>query len=764
MSRPPDRLYELLPAVYRARDAQLGQPLRALLRVVDEQVERLEDDIGRLQDNWFIETCEDWVVPYIGDLIGHQPAGVPRLPTDPRRAARITRLIAPRRDVANTLGFRRRKGTLALLETLAHDVAGWPARAVECYTLLGWLQHVKHLRPGRGATADLRDGDALDLLDGPFERIAHTVDVRRIGSPRSSGVHNLPEVAVFVWRRRAYSITHASAHCVKSQGQHCYTVNALGHDTALHVRPLPESDPSDIAGEANLPVPIRRRALEERTREHPVKAHASAAYYGPDRSLTIWAPDWPVKGAPQPIPRERIVPADLSGWKYRARRGEVAVDPVRGRMVFPAGQVPRRGVRVTYHYGFSADMGGGEYPRTVAQPRDSARYTVSKDHPDAYDHGTIGAALAAWRREQRDLGPEPGDDAAKAEWRARRERLRAAVIEIHDSAVYGESLVVALEAGESLTVRAASRHRPLLWIPDYMTSGADALAVAGKAGSRFSLDGLVVAGRGIQVRGPDLGDPYAAADGDLCDLHIRHCTLVPGWALEENCDPTRPNEPSLELLNTGASVRIEHSIVGSIYVVADEVRTDPVCIEICDSIVDATSNDRVAVGAPNLPFAFARLTIRRTTVFGGVFAHSVPLAEHTLFMGELGVARRQIGCVRFSYVTPGSRTPRRHRCQPDGVRQAVETIQPRLPADEAQLRKDRETTRVRPAFGSQRYGHAAYAQLAIPGPEEIGRGADDESEMGAFHDLYQPQREAALRARLDEFTPAGMEAGIRFVS
>jgi hypothetical protein len=36
--------------------------------------------------------------------------------------------------------------------------------------------------------------------------------------------------------------------------------------------------------------------------------------------------------------------------------------------------------------------------------------------------------------------------------------------------------------------------------------------------------------------------------------------------------------------------------------------------------------------------------------------------------------------------------------------------------------------------------------------------------MGTFHDLFQPQREANLRARLDEYTPAGMEAGILFAS
>jgi hypothetical protein len=36
--------------------------------------------------------------------------------------------------------------------------------------------------------------------------------------------------------------------------------------------------------------------------------------------------------------------------------------------------------------------------------------------------------------------------------------------------------------------------------------------------------------------------------------------------------------------------------------------------------------------------------------------------------------------------------------------------------------------------------------------------------MGVFHDLFNPQREANLRARLDEYTPAGMRAGIIFVN
>ena len=49
-------------------------------------------------------------------------------------------------------------------------------------------------------------------------------------------------------------------------------------------------------------------------------------------------------------------------------------------------------------------------------------------------------------------------------------------------------------------------------------------------------------------------------------------------------------------------------------------------------------------------------------------------------------------------------------------------------------------------------------------PAEIARGASDLSEMGAFHDLYQAARLDNLRARVDEFVPAGTDAGIIIVT
>jgi hypothetical protein len=71
---------------------------------------------------------------------------------------------------------------------------------------------------------------------------------------------------------------------------------------------------------------------------------------------------------------------------------------------------------------------------------------------------------------------------------------------------------------------------------------------------------------------------------------------------------------------------------------------------------------------------------------------------------------------------------------------------------------------VRPQFTSTRYSTPGYAQLARTCAAEITGGADDQSEMGAFHDLFQPQRAANLAARLEDFVPAAMDVGIIYVT
>jgi len=742
MSGPidPDRLYNLLPQYLRVRDFDAGEPLRGLLAVISEQVEVVEADIRQLYENWFIETCDDWVVPYIADLVGYQPAHEAGEPGGVATAEERlkNRFLVPRRELANTIGNRRRKGTLALLDDLAGETAGWPGRAVEFGRLVAVTLSLNQPRPDRGRTADLRRGDALDRINGPFDELAHTADLRRVNSHRTPGRYNLPEVGLFAWRLAAFPVERAPAFPYDQitgdeDDGNKYFFSPLGNHTLLYARPVTLPDRTHITDERNVPVPIRLRSFAERTPD----------YYGPGKSLMIWRDG-------EPVPADDIVAADLTNWVYTPRGRQVAVDPRLGLIAFSRENEPDETVTVSYHYGFSAQIGGRGYPRPTAGQSDFRVQQGVQPDPNAGLFPTIAAALAQWRD---DVQKAPPDD-PKLDW----------VIEIIDSAQYDEAIEIRLPAGKvvppaqgagagqtmppiNLTLRAASGQRPVIRLAqpghhrDAMLLASEHKVTQDNPGGRLVLDGLLITGWVVHVH------------GFLTEVVFRHCTLVPGLGLDLHCAPKHHDHPSLKVTTTTAWVTIEKSIVGPVRVEQGE-DLEPLRLDGADSILDALSPLHPAIhGDCEGDFARASLTIKRATVLGGVKIHEVGLAEDSIFTGVMLVERRQTGCVRFCYVPYGSRTPRRFECQPD---QAVAGLCP--PADPAAQAAARR--RVRPLFESERYGTPTYARLGDACPPEISRGADDESEMGAFHDLFQPQREANLRARLDEYTPAGTDASL----
>ncbi len=763
-----DRLYNLLPYIYRQRDAEQGFPLRALLAVINEQADVVEDDIRQMYDNWFIETAQDWVVPYIGELVGYQPehqAGEPGA-IDTLETQMRNRILFPRREVANTIRYRRRKGSLALLEELSNTVAGWPAYAVEFFKRLGWTQNINHRHLERARTVDVRRGHALDRIDGPYDTFGHTVDVRRINSNGQQGRFNIPSVGLFTCRLKSLPSTRAQARSLE-KNWHCFGFSPMGNDMPLFTRP--ESGISEPAGQRNLPAAIPRREL----------FHNLSAYYGEDKSFAIW-----VNGAL--LPASSVVVADLTGLQYQPRDGQVAVDPVRGQMHFSPTMLPKRNERiqvsVTYHYGFSAEIGGGEYDRQMIQARDAMVIVLGADpiDPMAFLGPARTGNIAEKRSSRLPASIQERLQDALRPWTPSEsdptldQQPKDAVIEIESNDFITIPFNIKLNKDHSLQIRAGNHYRPVLSIPDLSIAAPDAFNVTLGAGSCLTLDGLMIANRPV----------YVTSESDLEKVHIndcrgrliiRHCTLVPGWGLDYDCNPNEPTEPSLELDQANVNVRIEHSILGAIQVEADDVGSDPILIHVSDSIIDATEDDDATVDHYALcnpdrigSIAHVSLIIQRSTIFGMLAVHAIELAENSIFNDCVNVARRQIGCMRFCYIPHGCRTPKRYHCQPETAEQARENelraANPKITRVQVDFERQLERERLKPQFTSTLYGVPTFCQLSATCADEIKRGADDESELGVFHDLFQPQREANLRARLDEFSPAGMNAGIIFVN
>lgn len=774
-----ERLYQLVPSIYRLRDAAQGEPLRALLDIIQGVHDEVEADIEELYDNWFIGTCDEWVVPYIGDLLGVRGLYSVSPTTFSQRAR-----------VANTIGYRRRKGTAAMLELLARDVTDWPAHVVEFFRQLETTQYLNHLRLTNVRTPDLRDTNALELLGGPFEQVAHTADVRHIDIGR--GKYNIANIGLFLWRLQSYPITKGTALPDPSGG---YRFSPLGsgstppgYDEPLFNQPQANTGDPRLPSEPYVPGMLRRRALYD---ELDARRQALAENTTP---RTIYFGDTPVlrvylDGATNDsVPPEQILICDLTTWQrppaqivYTASDGSqhaapirVSVDPKLGRLMPVAPVAAGTDVLVSYSYGFSGDVGGGPYTRqdSAAQALSapvSWQRAVTKDVPEVpgQRYNTLGAAIADWNAL---TAPTAG------------------VIAITDSRTYVENIAITIPQGSQLLIVAAE------W-PDTTPGHFNADGVRPHLRGGITVTGSAPAGTSdsdaLALSGLVIEGSVTVSPGNLGALRLTHCTVVPGaGGVTVNAD----SPPGKR--NDRLSVTLTRCVTGPIGLPqpASQAAARPVQIAgpapvpgrgplsglfpprvaltgaplagvsgagvsdaapfltITDSIVASAREPADYTGAAvTAPFAAA--TLNAVTVLGTCAVRSLS-ASNCIFAGVVTAARRQIGCVRFCYVPDGSKVPRRYRCQPA---LALSTT------DDAQ-EQARVLAYLRPLFTSRRYGDPAYAQLDLAGPTEIATGADDQGEMGAFHFLMQPQRVANLRTSLEEYLRFGLEAGIFFVT
>jgi len=712
-----EQLYQLLPAYYKIEDAKLGNPLKGLLEVFARQAHIIDKDISSLYENWFIETCDEWVVPYIGDLLGVRGLHPVSKATYSLRAF-----------VANTLRYRRRKGTATMLEQLARDITGWNTRALEFFQLLATTQNYNHIRNENYRTPDIRLTPQLELLETPFDTAAHTVDVRRIDSGR--GKYNIPNIGIFLWRLSAFPVYKADAYAHANPG--CFSMSPLGNDIPLFNNPRTEDEITHLAEEINVPGALRRRPLfdELEARRQALSAGKSPMlyYFGLDDTAKAAHPavfKIYLDGNTLPVPAAEVCVCNLQDWHRPQPPIKVAVDPQRGRLTV-AGSVSR--AQVSYFYGFSGEVGGGCYKRELDPNSSNVKtFFISED---VSHFGSLADAINEWQSNFSNENP---------------------VFLVKDSRIYKESLpIINIPDGKTLEIRAAEEEFPLIKI------NGD-FEIKGGAQSKLILEGLRISSQ-----------PLIIKDGDLGFLVISHCTLVPGLDLDTHSKRKSPDKASMRVGsgNSDLKVSIQRSICGAIEMLANHD------LEIKESIIQGSTiegEEKSAIeGSPSEPGNGPNLVVESSTILGPVFARVVRLASNTIFTGTVKARLTQEGCVRFCYLPGDSQVPRRYRCQPDlAIRTAVEAallLQPLL----SDAKKEEIAAQIglwlRPVLTSQKYGEPGYCQLHLNCPKEISRGAEEGSEMGVWRFLQQPHRLSNLENSLVEYLPAAMKAGIFFIN
>lgn len=725
------KLWQLLPAIYRTMDAAapgVPGPLQELIDRIGAETATIRRSIDRLWENQSIETCDDWVIPYIGDLL----------------ATRLVSCLdarAQRLDVAKTIYYRRRSGTLGVLEELAADIAGRDARVVEFFRRLGRTRHqfdppignvFAAAAPAWSAKTTYAPGQIVTNGGNAYQCVDGGISAGS-GGPSGTGTSIVDGGVTWSFYDPAASLVPAVIEGLAGASSHTPAGgfadlrNAYGaantgtaFDEFAHTADLRRGGQS--AGWYNishLGVFIWWLQSFVIQAASPVSNGQSPPCFSFDpsgRQIRLFAPgsrtaasfgeDWVSPDAWQlPVAVSEVLwnaypdqlypsafwvgmgggtaPAPLS-------RDQLRIHPERGLFSF-AGTPPVGQVVTQYHFGFMSMIGAGGFPEALLEPiAQPAAVTTVKDG-SGLDSALTGLAADA-------------------------------TVEIADSLTYpGPAAALALPTA-ALVLRAADQQRPMVrW-----AGGGAVWTISGSGGS------LVL--QGVWLQGADI-----LLQGSFDTVSLRLVTLDPGSAGDAGAligtaiDGTPLAPVHLWVEASIGTLTLERCITGPIRArnggaVEQLTATD----SIIQGIATSAGNDYA------LQTEIGAVSLARCTILGRMAVHRLSASE--CILDDVATAQDpQHGCVRFSAYANGSALHAPYRSV---------VVPP-----------------VGPIFVSRRFGDPHYARLrrnadaAIIAPQAgdtILGGAENESEMGAYSGEKVPLKKRGLAIKFEEYAPLGV--------
>ncbi len=779
MSETRVSLYDRLPEIYRIRDEEQQPPgqLKQYLALVEAAFGAIHDNIGELYHDLFIETCNDWVIPYIGDL----------LDTSHLKGEAWTL----RADVADTIALRRRKGTLGAIAQLTYNLTRWGVHCVELRENLVWNHHLNHQRPDlggnppyakatrhtviRGGTITLRDPAMLSLLNSPFDPFAHVVDLK---PPTGGNIrYNLPNLAIFLWRLVAYRIDVSqpvsrdiqTIDLTQFPGAAPFVVRFEVHPLGQPLRLFninrhnPNLRPPVVSLIDETPSPIPTPRLTSQSNAGGPEKYVIVETYNPT-DVVANAIDIGETGLQLHLPEPTF---GSTGWSFRGanlcaweaglnpalRDREIAIDPVIGRIAIGVkdnaeAEALKDHLLLTYSYGAVGPVGA--HPISRSRPP-----TQWQSRPGEDPQNVI------FRTVDFHQNPNGLEDALQDI-----SSLTAPlVIEIVDSMTHSldisringnhkENDKFYIPLNRSLIIRAASDQRPVIKLVHPLrfrpqkVQGVDE-EEQDDLNALMSL--LTVRLEGLYLT---RGESWVATDAlieraALNKLEILDCTLDPGGNKElDGTAQGKRNDifPSLKLESSyGFSDATEEATFNQIpEIIIHRTIAGPILIDtpyklcLTESIIDAgkgigdSSSNSFAVTSTSDPANNwgAPSQVNSITVFGRMRIESIS-GQGGIWVHRLEVLNNQQGCLKFSYFSGnGDRLPQNHAC---------------VTGTEAKLR-----------FVSEIFGQPAYGQLHASTDIQILEQGPNDDAMGAFGFLLEAHKWRNLQIRFREFMPVGI--------
>ncbi|MBC8488711.1 MAG: hypothetical protein H8D45_22020 [Bacteroidetes bacterium] len=733
-----EKLWEMIPAIYRHEDGLDTNPnmgvLRSFVLLFAEQAAILRRSHDRLWGDQFIDLCCDWAVPYIADLVGTRLVSAKN-----KRGRRI--------DVAKTIYYRRRKGTLRVLEELISDITGWEGVVVEKFKRLGRSRHGldpfpsslsgMHTKTLPGGWADIRQQQGSELTLSPFDEFYYTADVRQQNG--TDGLFGIPKLAFYLYKLQSFRVEDVEPFDLGDGLK--YGFDPSGRDIPLFARRNRPDDWDEwrSAYEWELPLPIRCRLLGH-TEYLITESHIQKLNSGPGLStgaindlrsmsnvhfytecrlkLTLQTlsnyneiknpaillpllgysiidkcgkktllPDYfQATGSKasndysiaveditssEIFSSDKIVPGNLKNWTNNAPdEKKIIIDPEYGRLLFTDNESGRE-VSVSYHYGFSGNVGAGTYDRQdILEIESNSSIIVGGKGMSFFDIKNNG------------------------------------ITQINDNKTYwptcNKNKIV------NMTFQAANQKRPYIRLDDPWIMGSGV-----NKDSNLCIDGLWFGSTGSQE---------LIIQGDFECVVIKHCTLDPGGDIDMEGNIIHP----LPLVIEGniETLILDSSITAPIFCRNGGLVEN---LKIYDSIIQSVDAEFA------LQINNGSVEMNRVTVFGAIEVLRL-FASETILTNSSKVSKvkdTQNSCFCFSAAPIDSRLPK--------------------PYESYLYSGDTNFW-----FTSKKFGQPGFAQILDISPVEIRRGAENGSEMGAFSSLINPIKMDSLRAKVEEYMPFGL--------
>lgn len=735
--KPRVPLYDRLPEIYRTKDEEQSprNQLKNYLSLIEKVFDAIDENIESLYDDLFIETCNDWVIPYIGDLLGAS-----HINGDPWTL---------RADVADTVELRKRKGTLGAVELLTRDLTGWVVHCVELRENLAWNQHLNHQRPDmggkppykgsqegiyaliRGGTATLRDPATLSLIGTPFDKFSHIADIH---PPALCVRHNIPNIAIFLWRLKDYRVPLSKPAWDTGSPPDAGKSGQASHILRSHVHPLGEplklfnnrrvfDEKRGLTDIDETPGPIPVTRINKGAYADTWSKYVSFEYYDEHDPEAINVDNLSEVSLQFHIPRTEFVNkkidkdwsirgANLCGWETTlsppVRNYEIVVDPVTGRFVIGVENEEQKNalekaLLLTYSYGTVGQVGAHPEPHPLS----------IDEEMDGYECVTIVC--------------KTGSELQDALINELKDQKKPVIIKIKDSGVYDLN-ISSLQLKSSLVICADDYQRPIIRLASSL--GFDASKTEGDI--TVCLKGLYF------THAPNLSKDKLPLIGKAAvnSIIIDSCTLDPGGYRKNDGSRADDIKVSMILMNEDEfthvpEIYIRRSITGQLFIDPDYI------LNLTDSIIDAGSG----VNAPSPTMALSsskgdefswgpKTTVSGVTIFGRMRVEQLS-GSGGIWVHSLEVLDNQKGCVRFSYFSGNDkdRLPQNYRCV--------------------------KGTEVKLQFTDIAFGDPGYGQLSYSTDCQIREKGPNDDAMGSFGFMLEAHKWLNLQIRYREFMPVG---------